>query len=218
VKLVKFIDENLPMILEYLNNTFVLVLWATLLSLLIWIPVGIIISKNQKWAAAVMGTANVIFCIPSLALFTILITVPALGISRKSALTALVLYSMMPLVRSVYQGIKGVNQAVIEAAKGMGMSSRRILFEIELPLASPVIFSGFRVTVVMITGISTIATYIGERNLGRLISHGLQRQNMEMIVLGALLISIIAVILDSLLELAGAKVVPKGLRLERARD
>jgi len=215
VELIAFIDKNMPMIFEYLGSTFILVVLATVLSLAIWVPVGIAISKNQKWEKTIVGTASVIFCIPSLAMFTILITIPALGISRKSALTALVLYAMMPLVKSVHQGIKGVNQSVIEAAKGMGMSARRILFEIELPLASPVIFSGFRVTVVMITGISTIATYIGERNLGRLISQGLQRQNMEMIITGSILISIIAIILDMLLELAGKKIVPKGLRIEK---
>jgi len=97
----------------------------------------------------------------------------------------------------------------------MGMNSWRILREIQLPLATPVIFAGFRITVVMTTGIAAIATYIGERNLGRLIAEGLTRYNVEMIVVGALLIAFIAIALDSLLGELEKKVVPRGLRIRR---
>ncbi len=215
MQLIEYITNNSSFIIECFKNTCVLVILGTILSLLIWVPVGIFIAKKDKWAGPVMEVANVIYCIPSLALFTLMITIPFLGISRKSALTALVLYSMMPLVRSVYNGIIGVDQSVVEAAKGMGMSDVKILFEIELPLATQVIFTGFRVTVVMITGVSTIATYIGERNLGRLISHGLARQNMEMIIVGAIFISIIAIILDTVLGIVEKRINPKRIRMEK---
>ncbi|CAH2214565.1 ABC transporter permease [Tepidibacter aestuarii] len=213
MKLIEFINKNSPVITEYMKNHFTLVLWAVVISLLIWVPVGIFITRNATWAKITMEIANIIFCIPSLALFSVIITIPFLGLGRKSALTALVLYSMMPLVRSVYQGIKGVDKTVIEAARGMGMNPRRILFEIQLPLAVPVVFAGFRVTVVMTTGIAAIATYIGERNLGRFIAHGLARSNMEMIIVGAMLISSIAVILDSILGVIEKKLISKGLRV-----
>lgn len=199
----RFIQDNIPLILEYTEAHFSLVLWAVLISLVLWVPVGVLITRSEKWANRVLGIANTIFCIPSLSLFAVMVTIPFLGLGRRSALVALVLYAMMPLVRNVYQGIKVVDKSIIEAARGMGMNSWRILWEIQLPLAMPVIFAGFRITVVMTTGIAAIATYIGERNLGRLISEGLTRFNVEMIVDGALLISLIAIVLDTVLGALG---------------
>ncbi len=144
-----FIYSNWPMILAYTRTHFSLVLETVIISLILWLPVGVLISRNDKVAAQVLNLANTIFCIPSLALFSVFVTIPGLGLGRPSALTALVLYAMMPMVRNVYQGIKMVDKSVIEAAKGMGMNYWRILWEIQLPLATPVIFAGFRITVVM---------------------------------------------------------------------
>ncbi len=174
-----------------------------------------LISRNEKLANTVLGIANTLYCIPSLALFSFLVTIPAFGLGRKSALLALVLYAMMPLVRNVYQGIKIVDKSVIEAARGMGMNSWRILREIQLPLAAPVIFAGFRITVVMTTGVAAIAAYIGEKNLGRLITVGLNGYNVEMIVTGALLISLIAIFLDTVLGIFEKMMIPRGLRIRR---
>lgn len=128
-----------------------------------------------------------------------MMTLPFLGIGRKSAVVALVMYSMMPLLKSVYTGIKNVDSKILESAKGMGMNNWQILWEVELPLAKNVIFTGIRITIVMMTGMSSIATYVGERNLGRLISQGLSRQNITMIITGAFLISMISIFLDTLL-------------------
>jgi len=192
--------------------------WAIVVSLLLWVPVGVLITRNEKWANRVLGLANTFFCIPSLSLFAVMVTIPFLGLGRRSALVALVLYSMMPLVRNVYQGVKVVDKSVIESARGMGMSSWRILWEIQFPLALPVIFAGFRVTVVMSTGIAAIATYIGERNLGRLISEGLTRFNIEMIVVGALLIALIAIVLDTILGALEKLLVPRGVRTRGVHD
>lgn len=212
---IQFIQNNTSLLLSYGQTHFSLVLWSVLISLLLWLPVGVLISRHNKWANRVLGVANTIFCIPSLSLFAVMVTVPFLGLGRRSALVALVLYAMMPLVRNVYEGIRIVDKNVIEAARGMGMSSWRILWEIQLPLATPVIFAGFRVTVVMTTGIAAIATYIGERNLGRLISEGLTRFNVEMIVTGALLVSLIAIALDTILGILEKRMIPRGLRVRR---
>lgn len=214
---IEFIKSYYPTILEYTGAHFSLVVWAVVISLILWVPTGVLITKNEKWAKWVLSVANTIFCIPSLSLFAIMITIPFLGLGRRSALVALVLYAMMPLVRNVYQGIKMVDKSVIEAARGMGMNSRRILWEIQLPLATPVIFAGFRVTVVMTTGMAAIATYIGERNLGRLISEGLTRFNIEMIVVGALLVSAIAIAADIVLGELEKRTVPKGIQVRRGR-
>lgn len=212
---IRFVQTNASLILEYAQNHFTLVLWAVVISLLLWVPVGILITKSEKWANRVLGIANTIFCIPSLSLFAVMVTIPFLGLGRRSALVALVLYAMMPLVRNVYQGVKVVDKSVIEAARGMGMNSWRILWEIQLPLATPVIFAGFRITVVMTTGIAAIATYIGERNLGRFISEGLARFNIEMIVGGAAMIAFIAIALDAILGALEKRMVPRGLRVHR---
>lgn len=213
--LANYLANNSSTIADYMKNHFILVLWAVGISLVIWVPVGLLLTKSDKWAKRVLAIANTIFCIPSLSLFAIFVTIPFLGLGRKSSLLALVLYAMMPLLRNVYDGVKNVDRNVIEAARGMGMSTGRIMREIRLPLGMPVIFAGFRITVVMTTGIATIAAYIGERNLGRLISDGLARSNIEMIVTGALLISVIAVGLDTLLGLLEKRLVPRGLRVRR---
>lgn len=213
---IQYLQRNSSLMLEYAGNHFSLVLTAVAISLILWVPAGVLITKNEKWANRVLGIANTIFCIPSLSLFAVMVSIPFLGLGRLSALVALVLYAMMPLVRNVYQGIKVVDRNVIEAARGMGMSSWRIMREIQLPLATPVIFAGFRITVVMTTGIAAIATYIGERNLGRLISEGLTRYNVEMIIDGALLIAVIAIGLDTVLGLVEKMLVPRGLRTHRS--
>lgn len=212
---IRFVQKNTQLLMEYGHNHLTLVLWAVVISLLLWVPVGVLITRDEKWANRVLGIANTIFCVPSLSLFAVMVTIPFLGLGRRSALIALVLYAMMPLVRNVYQGVKSVDPSVIEAARGMGMNSWRILWEIRLPLATPVIFAGFRVTVVMTTGIAAVATYIGERNLGRLIAEGLTRFNIEMIVVGALLIAGIAIVLDTVLGGLEKKMVPRGLRVRR---
>ncbi|KLU59806.1 choline transport system permease protein OpuBB [Peptococcaceae bacterium CEB3] len=215
MNLVEFFANNGSTIRDYTMNHFTLVVWAVSISLVIWVPVGLLLTKSDKWAKRVLAVANTIFCIPSLSLFAIFVTIPFLGLGRKSSLLALVLYAMMPLLRNVYDGVKSADRNVIEAAKGMGMSTGRIMREIRLPLGLPVIFAGFRITVVMTTGIATIAAYIGERNLGRFISDGLARSNVEMMVTGALLISVIAVGLDTILGILEKWLVPRGLRIRR---
>jgi len=215
VSYLNFFISNWSTIVAYAGTHFSLVLETVVISLILWLPLGVLISRNDKAAAQVLNIANTIFCIPSLALFSVFVTVPGLGLGRMSALVALVLYAMMPLVRNVYQGIKAVDKSVIEAAKGMGMNSWRILREIQLPLAAPVIFAGFRITVVMSTGIAAIAAYIGERNLGRLITIGLGNFNMEMIVAGAITISLIAILLDTGLGAIEKQLTPRGLRVRR---
>lgn len=213
--LMEFYSRNTHTIWEYTENHFEVVLIAVAISLVIWVPLGILLSKSDKWAKRVIGLANIIFCIPSLSLFAIFVMIPFLGLGRQSAVLALVLYAMMPLIRNVYDGVKNVDKNVLEAAKGMGMSSGKVMREIQLPLGMPVIMAGFRITVVMTTGIAAIATYIGERNLGRFIAEGLVRSNTEMILTGAILISVIAIGLDTILGFLEKKVVPRGLRVRR---
>lgn len=207
-----FFLENSARIAEYTLNHFSLVLTVMAISLVLWVSVGIFISRYERAANTVMGISSILFCIPSISLFGLFITLPQLGLGRRSAALALVLYAMMPLVRNVYRGVKSVDRYVLESGRGMGMSPAQILLQIQIPLAWPVVFAGIRVTVVMITGIATVATFIGERNLGRLIHHGLTRSNSQMIIAGALLVSAIALLLDFLMGLIEKKITSPGLR------
>ncbi len=209
---VKFILDNSGRIAEYAGNHFSLVLTVLAFSLVLWISVGLFISRHDRLAGGVIGLANVLFVIPSISLFGLFVTIPQLGLGRSSAALALILYAMMPLVRSVYRGVKSVDRWVIEAGRGMGMSEMQILFQIQIPMAWPVVFAGIRVAVVMITGMATVATFIGERNLGRLIHHGITRGNAEMIIAGAVVVALMALLLDYAMGLIERKVTSPGLR------
>ncbi len=202
-------------ILEYTVNHFTLVLTVMILSMVLWFSVGVLISRYEMLAGAVLGLGNILFCIPSISLFGLFMTIPQLGLGRRSAVLALGLYAMMPLVRNVYRGIKSVDPRVVEAGQGMGLSSWQLLWQIQVPMAWPVIFAGIRITVVMITGIATVATFIGERNLGRLIHHGITRSNSDMILAGALIVSVVALCLDMLMGLLEKKLVSPGLRYQQ---
>ncbi len=213
----KFIVNNSSRIMEYTGNHLSLVLTVLVFSLILWIWVGLLISKYDRFANSVIGLANILFVIPSISLFGLFVTIPQLGLGRKSAALALIIYAMMPLVRSVYRGVKSVDPWVIDAGKGMGLSPAQILYQIQIPMAWPVVFAGIRVAVVMITGMATVATFIGERNLGRLIHHGITRGSAEMIIAGAVVVSVIALMLDYIMGLLEKKVTSPGLR-HRSED
>ncbi len=210
-----FILHNSSRILEYTANHFALVLTVMALALVLWFSLGVLISRHEKLAGTVLGLSSLLFCIPSISLFGLFMTVPQLGLGRRSAVLALFLYAMMPLVRNVYRGIKSVDPRVVEAGQGMGLSSWQLLWQVQIPMAWPVIFAGIRITVVMITGIATVATFIGERNLGRLIHHGITRSNSDMILAGALIVSAVALTLDILMGALEKKLVSPGLRYQQ---
>ncbi len=209
-----FILDNPDLVLEYTLNHISLVLTVLLISLVFWIAVGMVISRYDRVAGGVIGLGNVVFCIPSISLFGIFMSVPGLGLGRRTATLVLVIYAMMPLVRSVYMGIKAVDASVIEAGKGMGMTGLQILFKIQVPMAWPMVFAGIRVSVVLVTGIATMATFIGEKNLGRLIHQGITRGNADMIIAGAVIVSVIALLLDYMMGRIEKKIISPGLRFQ----
>lgn len=150
------------------------------------IPAGILLTRRPRTERWVLGFANTVQTIPSLALFGFLIPLPLIGgIGPRSAIVALVLYALLPIVRNTYAGIKQVNPAVREAALAMGMTDREILRMVELPLAAPTIMAGLRVATVTGVGVATIAALIGAGGLGDFIYRGLQTVNSGLILLGA---------------------------------
>lgn len=210
--IINFILNNSSLVLEYTLNHISLVLTVLLLSLGLWILTGLIISWHDKLAGTVISLSNILFCIPSISLFGLFMTMPGFGLGRNTAVVVLVIYAMMPLVRSVYLGVKSVDTSVVDAGKGMGMTPLQILLQIRIPMAWPMIFAGIRVSIVIITGIATMATFIGEKNLGRLIHQGITRGNADMIIAGAIIVACMALLLDFIMARIQRKVISPGLR------
>ena len=164
---------------------------------IIGLVLGILISEKQRFAPAVMGVCNVLYTTPSISLLGILI--PFTGIGNKTAVIALTIYGIMPMVRNTYAGITGVDPDIIEAAKGMGSTEKQILFRIKLPLAMGVILAGIRNMVVMVIAVTGIASFVGAGGLGVAIYRGITIYNPAMTAAGSILIALLALISDFLL-------------------
>jgi osmoprotectant transport system permease protein len=192
-----FIAQNYAQILELTLEHLWMVGISTLLAALIGIPLGILIAHWQLLNKPVLAAANIIQTIPSLALFGFLLPVPWLGDrAERLAILALTLYALLPLIQNTYTGIRGVDPAVVEAGRGMGMTDRQLLFQVELPLALSVILSGVRVAVVISVGLGTIAAAIGAGGLGELIFRGLAMVNNQLILAGAIPAAFLALFAD----------------------
>lgn len=184
-------------ILNLTVEHLVMVLIAMCISIILGTTVGIIITKDKKLASTILNVTNVLMTIPSLALFSLLI--PILGLGKAPAIVGLVVYTQLPIVRNVYTSITNINPSIIEAAVGMGLTEKKILYKIKIPIAFPGIMAGIRTAVVMGIGIGAIAGYIGAGGLGVYIFQGISRTNDNMVLIGAILISVIAILTDKLL-------------------
>lgn len=170
---------------------------AMAIAVAIGVPVGIWLTRRQVMEKPVLGVANVIQTIPSLALFGFLLPAPWIGArAERIAVLALVLYALLPVIRNTYVGIMGVDRAVVEAGRGMGMTGRQLLFQVELPLALSVIIAGVRVATVISVGLATIAAAIGAGGLGEFIFRGLAMVNNVVILAGAVPAAILALLAD----------------------
>jgi osmoprotectant transport system permease protein len=197
MNLFHFLLQNHEQVLELTLEHLWLVGISTLLALLVGIPLGIMSAHWPVWNKPVLGTANIIQTIPSLALFGFLLPVPWLGDrADRLAILALTLYALLPVIRNTYTGIRGVDPAVVEAGRGMGLTPRQLLFQVELPLALSVILSGVRVAVVVSVGLATIAAAIGAGGLGGFIYRGISMMNNQLILAGAIPSSILALSAD----------------------
>ena len=181
-------------------------LWLVSISMLlavgIGVPLGIVLTRKPGWKAIILGTNNVIQTIPSLALFGLLLPLPWLGVrADRLTITALTLYALLPIVRNTFTGISGIEAPVREAALGMGLDSRQILWHVELPLAMPIILAGVRVATVITIGVATIAAAIGAGGLGEFIFRGLAMVDNNVILAGAIPAALIALIADGILGL-----------------
>jgi osmoprotectant transport system permease protein len=193
----QFIAQNHSEVLELTLEHLWMVGISTLLAVMVGIPLGILITRWPALDKPVLGSANIIQTIPSLALFGFLLPVPWIGArADRLAILALTLYALLPLIRNTYAGIKGVDTSVVEAGRGMGMTDRQLLFQVQLPLALGVIIAGVRVAAVISVGLATIAAAIGAGGLGEYIFRGLAMVNNQLILAGAIPAAALALLAD----------------------
>ncbi len=197
MNVIQFMLQNHTEVIELTLEHLWLVGVSTILAVLIGIPLGILVARWPALNKPILGSANIIQTIPSLALFGFLLPAPWIGArADRLAILALLLYALLPLIRNTYTGIKGVDPAVVEAGRGMGMTTNQLLWQVQLPLALGVIIAGVRVAVVISVGLATIAAAIGAGGLGEYIFRGLAMVNNSVILAGAIPAAVLALLAD----------------------
>ncbi|WP_187366928.1 ABC transporter permease [Acetomicrobium hydrogeniformans] len=199
-------DQILELTTQHLYLTFIAVFFAVLVA----VPLGITITRFEKAAGIVVGIANAVQALPSLALLGFLI--PILGIGSKPSIVMIFLYSLLPIIKNTYTGLTNVDRAILEAGKGMGMTNWQLMKMVQLPLALPVIMAGIRISAVTAVGLTTIAALIGAGGLGQLIYRGISMVNNRMIIAGAVPAMVLTLVIDFLLNILEKLVTPKGIR------
>lgn len=180
-------------------------------AVLIGVPLGILLDRFRFLATPVMGLVDVLQTIPSLAMLALVMFF--LGLGNSSLVAALLVYALLPILRNTYAGLTGVNPSLLEAGKGMGMTGLQLLWQVQLPVALPVILAGFRVALIASIGIATIGTLIGAGGLGGPIWRGIQLVDTAQILSGAIPAALLAVLADMLLGYLERYIVPRGLKV-----
>ena len=193
----QFMAQNRSDVLDLTLQHLWLVGISTTLAAVIGIPLGIAIARRKSFSKPVLAVANIVQTIPSLALFGFLLPVPWLGANAdRLAILALTLCALLPIIRNTYTGIRGVDPAVVEAGRGMGLTDSQLLFQVQLPLALSVILSGLRTALVIAVGLATIAAAIGAGGLGEFIFRGLAMVDNSVILAGAIPAAVLALVAD----------------------
>jgi osmoprotectant transport system permease protein len=214
----KFVARHPELLGKWAVDHLIISLVAILIGVILGVTVGIYITGRgrEHLADAVLYLAEIMMTVPSLALFGLLMLLLAsMGLSAIGFLPAvitLIIYGQLPILRNTYIAIREVDPVLIEAARGMGMSRRQLLFKIKLPLALPVIMAGLRNAMVLIIGIATIAALIGAGGLGVPIFRGLRNARMDLIIIGGVSVSVLALAVDGLMTLLERWITPRGLK------
>jgi osmoprotectant transport system permease protein len=209
MRLAEFFLQQRDQILQATLEHIWLVGLTMIFAIAIGVPLGVIVTRRPWLSKPILGGANIAETIPSLALFGFLLPVPWLGDrADRLAIAALTLYALLPIIRSTASGIDSVDPAVREAARGMGMTARQILFQVELPLSLSVVIAGIRVATVLTIGIATIAAAVGTGGLGEFIFRGLAMVNDQLILAGAIPAALLALAADFLLTLLERRLRP----------
>ena len=198
-QLIKLLTEDFRFFLNLTIEHILISLLAISIASVLGIILGIIISEYRKFSGLILGTVNILYTIPSIALLGFFITIT--GVGNTTALIALIIYALLPIIRSTYTGIVNINPLIIEASEGMGSTKLQQLFKVKLPLALPVLMSGIRNMVTMTIALAGIASFVGAGGLGVAIYRGITTNNSAMTFLGSLLIAILALVFDFILGL-----------------
>lgn len=198
--------DVLERFLEHMNMTTL----AVFISLVIGVPLGIAITKNKIFANIVISIANLMQSIPCIALLAF--SVPFVGIGEKPAILMVIVYALLPIIKNTYTGISSIDPKTLESARGIGITSMQLLFGIQLPIAAPFIMSGIRISAVAAVGTMTIAAFAGAGGLGWFINMGLVGLNVNMVLLGAIPASILALSIDFVLAKLEQVITPEGLK------
>lgn len=201
-----FIINNFSDIILKIGEHLFISLSAIGLGTLFALPIGLLISQNKKISNFVIGVSSVLQTVPSLALLAIM--VPIFGVGKLPAIIALFIYSLLPILRNTVLGMESVNADMLDAAKGMGMTKSQIMFHVQIPLSVEVIMSGIRLSSIYVIAWASLAAYIGAGGLGDYIFNGLNNFNFEMIIVGTVPITLMALGIDYLLEKLETKLVP----------
>jgi osmoprotectant transport system permease protein len=217
----EFIVRRPELLAEWVLAHLWIIFVAIIIAVFLGVFLGIYITGKgrEQIADTTLYLAEIVMTIPSLALFGLLMLLLG-GIGLKAigflpAVIALIVYGQLPILRNTYTAIREVDPAMIEAGRGMGMTERQILFKIELPLAFPVIMAGIRNSIVLVIGIATIAAVIGAGGLGVPIFRGIRNARMDLILIGGICVSIMALIVDGLMAMVERRITPKGLKVGR---
>ncbi|HXW55158.1 MAG TPA: ABC transporter permease [Candidatus Cybelea sp.] len=207
--LAEFFARHAGEILESTGEHIWLVAWTMFFAIGMGVPLGILVTRRPWLAKPIIGGANVAETIPSLALFGFLLAMPWVGNrADRLAIVALTLYALLPIIRNTSAGISGVDPAVREAARGMGMTDGQVLWRVELPLSMPTVIAGVRVATVLTIGIATIAAAVGAGGLGEFIFRGLAMVDDRVILAGAIPAALLALAADFLLTLLERRLRP----------
>lgn len=196
-EIIQIYADRWPFLLSLTIQHLEISLTAILAALIIGLGLGIFISRYKRLRGIILSLTNFIYTIPSIALFGFLI--PFTGIGDTTAIIALSIYALLPIVRNTYIGLTGIDREIIEAARGMGSTPLQMLYRIQLPLAFPVILSGLRNMVVMTIALAGIAAFIGAGGLGVAIYRGITTNNAALALAGSLLIALLALLTDWLI-------------------
>ncbi|HET7479531.1 MAG TPA: ABC transporter permease [Rubrobacteraceae bacterium] len=205
-------ETVLPAFLQHVFLSFI----SVAIALVIALPLGVLASRRRNLYAPLTAIAGFLYTIPSFSFFTILIFIVGLSVGRTPVIIALVAYSLLILIRNVVTGLDSVPAETIDAARGMGLTNRQILFGVELPLALPVIVAGIRIATVTVIGIAVIGSYIGGGGLGNLVFDGITRDFPTMYVTGAVLSTALAILADLVLVRTERVFSPWSRRVRRA--
>ena len=202
-----FLIENFSQLLMRVWEHLFMSMTALMLGVLFAVPLGLVISRNKRLSNTIIAISSVLQTIPSLALLAMM--VPIFGVGRFPAIIALFIYSLLPILRNTVLGMNSVNKDVVDAAKGMGLTNRQLIFKVQVPLSVSVIMSGIRLSAIYVVAWTSLASYIGAGGLGDFIFNGLANYDFKYIIMGTVPITLMALIIDGILGKLEERLTPK---------